>query len=287
LKIKITGINGYLGKAISADLIKRGHEVSGVQRKLLYGPEEQLITDIKDCNVVINLAGASILQRWSTKNKKIIYNSRIASTENLVRAINLLPTENRPQKFISASAIGIYQSGILHDENSSNFEKGFIGKVVLDWENTLKELPSSVQTNIFRIGLVLGKESKTVKNLLLPFKLGLGGRIASGKQAFPFIHEKDLVRAFVMAVEDFNESKTFNLVAPEAINNAKFTKTFANKLNRRAVLPIPAFLLKLVLGKAASLLLKSPIVHPKALLNAGFEFEYPTIEEALKEIINE
>ena len=140
--------------------------------------------------------------------------------------------------------------------------------MVQDWEDCLNGLPDSIQLNIFRIGLVLGKKAKTITNLLTPFKLGLGGKIGSGKQAFPFIHEKDVVQAFISAVEDYEENGTFNLVAPEKISNSQFTKVFAQKLKRPALIPVPSFVLKLIFGEAASLLLNSPIVETKALLNS-------------------
>lgn len=285
MRIKITGINGYVGQLLSKQLEQQGYEVSGIQRHLLYGNLRDLIEEIRNCLVVINLAGASILQRWTKNNKRTIYDSRIQTSRNLVQAILELPAEERPKKFISASAIGIYKSGITHNEQSLNFDDGFVGEVVKDWENSLNELTQSASVTIFRIGLVLGKNSKSIKNLMLPFKLGLGGEIGTGQQGFPFIHEKDLVKAFIWAVENKANQRIYNAVAPEQISNYDFTKVFANKLNRPALFAVPSFLLKLILGKASSLLLKSPVVSPQNLLDAGFSFEYPTIDTALSEIL--
>ncbi|MDX1283525.1 MAG: TIGR01777 family oxidoreductase [Draconibacterium sp.] len=283
--IKITGINGYLGTIISKQLIQRGYNVSGISRKLLYGNAHGLKNQLKGCDVIINMAGASILQRWTQKNRKTIYDSRVETTKNLVKAIHLLPIKDQPKKFISASAIGIYELGKAHNESSTKYETDFVGKVVKDWEDTLNELPESIQKTIFRIGLVLGKEAKTIKNLLPFFKLGLGGPIGLGNQAFPFVHEKDLTNAFIWAVEDSKRNDTFNLVAPEKITNADFTLTLAKKLKIPAFIPVPGFVLRLVFGEAATLLLKSPTVEPKALIDSGFNFEYPTIDSALTEIL--
>lgn len=285
MKIKITGINGYLGQIISKQLIQNNHEVLDIKRETLYGPTNVLKNDLKDCDILINLAGAPILKRWTKKDKQLIYNSRIETTRNLVRAINRLDKNQQPKKFISASAIGIYKSGLIHDETSTNFDTGFVGNVVKDWEETLKELPVSIQKNIFRIGLVLGKEAKTIKNLILPFKLGFGATLANGKQAFPFVHEKDVVRAFVWAIENHSENGTFNLVAPENISNKEFTKAFSKRINRPALISIPSFILKIILGEAASLLIESPVVNPLKLQEAGFTFHYPTINSALSEIL--
>jgi uncharacterized protein len=286
LKIRITGISGYLGKKIEEELKKRGHEVLGIERRLIYGSLTTLSKEIEGTDVVINLAGAPILQRWTERKKILIHESRVRTTRNLVKAIHLMPQHEQPKKFISASAIGIYKSGFQHNENSANFDEGFVGKVVQDWENASSELPSHIQKNILRIGLVLGKEAKTITNLLLPFKLGLGATIGNGKQPFPFIHEKDVISAFIWAVENSDKSGIFNLVAPENISNKEFTKALAKTLNRPAIFSIPEFVLKVVLGEAAVLLTESPTVEPKNLLEARFEFRYPDIKDALKEIVN-
>nr|WP_320022401.1 TIGR01777 family oxidoreductase [uncultured Draconibacterium sp.] len=286
MKIKLTGSSGYIGQLISTDLEKKGHIVSGIKRDLLYGPPTNLQQELRNTDVVINLAGAPILQRWTKKNKEIIYNSRVVTTHNLVKAIIEIPKNERPKKVISASAIGIYKSGNSHTEDSLNFDEGFVGKVVKDWEHELTALPGSLPTIIFRLGIVFGKEAQTVQNMLLPFKLGLGGKIGSGQQAFPFIHEQDVVNAFVWATETLKTSDTFNLTAPESISNKEFTRSFARQINRPAFLAIPAFALKLLFGKAAQLLTQSPEVSSKKLLKAGFQFKYPTIKATLQNIIS-
>jgi uncharacterized protein (TIGR01777 family) len=285
VKIKITGANGYLGKILSKQLIENGHEVYGIKREILYGSTVVLKNELKSCEILINLAGAPILQRWTKKNKRSIFDSRVQTTQNLVKAINLLNKTEQPKKFISASAIGIYKPNFSHDELSTNFASGFVGEVTKYWESALEELPKNVQKNTFRIGLILGKSAKIIQNLILPFKLGLGATIGTGKQAFPFIHEKDVIRAFVWVAENYEKNSVFNLVAPEQISNKRFTKTLAKDLNRPAFLFIPGFFLKLFLGEASSLLLESPIVEPKRLLEAGFEFKYPDIESSLSEIL--
>ncbi|WP_321996219.1 TIGR01777 family oxidoreductase [Draconibacterium orientale] len=285
MKIKLTGSNGYIGRLISSELLKKGHAVSGINRDLLYGASTNLQKELRNADVIINLAGAPILQRWTAENKKNIYNSRVVTTRNLVKAIIELPENERPHKVVSASAIGLYRSGDSHTEESTNFDDGFVGEVVKDWENELRVLPMNVPTIVFRLGIVFGKEAKTIQNMLLPFKLGLGGKIGSGEQAFPFIHEQDVVNAFVWATETLDTSDTFNLTAPESISNKEFTQTFARQVNRPAFFTIPAFALKLVFGKAAQLLTQSPKVSSRKLLNAGFNFEYPTIKATLQNII--
>lgn len=285
MNIKITGSNGYIGQLILAKLKAKGHHVSGIQRNLLYGKTTDLNKELQNTDVVINLAGAPILQRWTAKRKKNIYNSRVVTTANLVKAINELPKNKRPKKVISASAIGIYKSEHRHTEESKNFDQGFVGKVVYDWENAYTDLATDIQTVIFRLGIVFGKETKTIQNMLRPFKLGLGGKIGSGQQPFPFIHEHDVVNAFLWAIETPGISGTFNLTAPENISNKHFTHCFARQLNRPAFFTVPSFALKLIYGEAASLLTQSPEVSADKLLKAGFKFEYPTIRSTLQNII--
>lgn len=285
MKIKITGASGYLGIEISNELKKQGHEVSGIERKLIYGSSSILSKEIENTDAIINLAGAPILQRWTKRKKRLIYESRVRTTRNLVKAINDLPKEKQPKKFISASAMGIYKSGFTHNETSTKYDEGFVGMVAKDWENATNELPLTVQKNIFRIGLVIGKNAKTITNLLLPFKLGLGATIGNGKQPFPFVHENDVIRAFIWAVEQSNKGGTFNLVAPENITNRDFTKALAKSLNRPAIFSIPVFVLKLLLGEASVLLTEAPEVEPINLLESGFIFNYSTIDSALKDII--
>lgn len=284
MKIKITGISGYLGQLISSELTQNNHQVEGIERKLLYGTVDNLKKEIAGTDVIINLAGAPILQRWTNKNKQIIYDSRIKTTQNLVQAINELPAETQPKKFISASAVGIYKSGVAHDELSTTFESNFAGKVVRDWENASSHLSVSVQKVIFRIGLVLGKEAQTISNLWVPFKLGLGATIGNGKQPFPFVHEKDVARAFCWAVEEYPENDIFNLTAPEKITNKIFTKELGRQMHRPTLFFIPGFILKIFFGKAAVLLTESPEVSAQKITRAGFKFRYPDISAALKEI---
>lgn len=284
MKILITGINGYLGTLIANELRLKGNTVLGIDRNLSKGSAENLAKFISGSKVIINLAGSNILTRWTKSAKNMIYNSRIDTTKNLVQAINLLNKSERPEVFISGSAIGIYKNGEIHDETSTSFDQNFLGKVVYDWEKEINNLPQEVRTLIFRISPVLGKNSKMIKNLKLPFSLGLGGKIASGKQAFPFIHEKDLVKAFSSAINEKWQG-IFNLSAPEQISNLDFTRMFAHLLKRPAVIPVPGFVLHFIFGEAASMLVASPQVLPKALMDNNFQFEFPEISSTLSDIL--
>jgi hypothetical protein len=284
MQIKMTGASGYLGEVIKKELIKKRHQVLPISRSFLYGSTDELAAQLKGTQVLINLAGAPILQRWTSHNKQVIYESRVQTTSKLVKAIQKMKEDERPQKVISASAVGIYAVNGSHDEKSTDFDNGFVGTVVKDWENAWKDLPGNVELTIFRLGVVLGKEAQTIKKLWLPFKLGLGGKIGNGKQPFPFVHEKDVARAFTWALDQSGRDGIYNLAAPQKITNKGFTKAMAGALKRPAIIPVPEFALRVVYGKAATLLTESPEVIPRELEKQNFEFSYPDIESTLKEI---
>ncbi|MFW5756892.1 MAG: TIGR01777 family oxidoreductase [Tangfeifania sp.] len=285
MKIKMAGATGYLGNKVSNELKKAGHEVSGISRKLLYAPVEELKNDLAGADAVYFLAGAPILQRWTEKNKKEIYDSRVITSRNIAAAILAMKPDERPGKVISASAVHIYETGKTHDESSTDFNAGFEGTVLKDWENAWKKLPGNVKLTIFRIGLVLGAEAETIKKMLLPFKMGIGGQIGNGKQPFPFVHENDVARAFAWALENENAKGAYNLTAPDMITNKEFTKALAGELNRPAFFAVPGFALKLAFGEASVLIIESPAVVPSRLKQSDFRFQYPDIKSTLKEIV--
>ena len=284
MKIAISGSYGYIAQNLIPGLEAANHVITRIPRSEL-GDVDQLTKTLLGSDVVINLAGAPILQRWTTKNKNEIIRSRIDSTQNIVEAINRLPIENRPSLFISASAIGIYSPDKVHTEESTSFSNDFVAEVVKGWENASDDLNPEVRKVIFRIGLILGKEAKTIQNLIPLIKLGLGGKIGSGKQPFPFIHIADAIRAFLWSIENKNARGIYNLVAPDNIDNKTFTKTLAESLNRPAIFTVPEFVLKIALGEASALLLQSPQVIPARLINEGFNFTFPDIKSCINEII--
>jgi len=287
MKVVMTGASGFLGQNIIEELQKKQIEINGLDRKLLYGDPNKLAEKLAGADAVINLAGAPIIKRWTSKNKAIIYNSRVLTTKNLTRAINSLPKAMQPNTFVSASAVGIYREGMVHDESSSRFANHFAARVTDDWEDALVDLPDTIRQVIFRIGVVLGKDSQFIQQVLPVFKMGLGGKIGTGKQAFPFIHLHDLVQAFVQSVTDEGYLGIYNLVAPQQIDNKTFTQILAKKLNRPAILPVPAFALKLLYGKASTLILKNPVVLPKRLEMQNFAHQFPTMESCLDQILDQ
>lgn len=283
MKIAVSGSNGYIARNLIRELVAANYEIVPIKRSVL-SDIGHLTELLSNTSVVINLAGAPILTRWTIAAKNEILSSRIDTTRNIVQAINNLASDKRPTLFISASAVGIYSADQVHTEESTSFSTDFVGEVVNNWENASAELSSSVRKVIFRIGLILGKEAKTIQNLAPVFKMGLGGKIGTGKQPFPFIHINDVIRAILWSIENEKTHGTYNLVAPENIDNKTFTKTLAKILKRPAFFTVPAFILKIILGKASILLLQSPQVFPERLLNEGFEFSFPDLNSCLAEI---
>lgn len=284
--VKISGSSGYLGSVIAAELHERGHQTEGISRELLYGPVSKLASFLNGADVVIHLAGSPILTRWTDRNKKKIIESRASTGKAIATAIESLPPESRPQKVISASGISIYTPHRTHNEESVDFGNDFLSEVVKKWETAWLALPQDVELNIFRMAAVLGKNSPTIKKMRLPFRLGLGGRIGDGLQPFPFVHEKDVAHAYAWAAETPHSGGMYILAAPYPVNNIVFTRSIAKAVNRPAAMTLPAGVLKIVYGEAAAMLTESPAVIPDKLLNSGFQFIYPTVEETLAEIFN-
>lgn len=246
MKIAVSGANGYIAKNLIRDLKADLQDIIPIKREMLYNVK-RLSELISGSDVIINLAGSPILQRWTKANKDEIYTSRIETTHNLVKAINGLPDNKKPHTFIGASAIGIYLNDVVHTEKSTSFSHEFVGQVVQDWELASADLSQKVRKVIFRIAPILGKEAATMEKMLPIFKMGLGGKIGSGKQPFPFVHIFDVVNALVWGIQHQQSRGIYNLAAPENIDNKTFTKALAHSVNKPALFTVPGFGLKLYL----------------------------------------
>lgn len=284
MKIAISGSGGYIAGNLIPALEKDGHTIFRIARQDLTDIEK-LTTTLSDIDAVIHLAGSPILKRWTTKNKAEILKSRVESTSAISTAILQIDPEKRPKLLITASAIGIYEPNKIHTETSEQFAHDFVSDVVKSWEKASENLPVETRRVVFRIGLVIGSGAKTIESLKPVFHFGLGGKVGSGKQPFPFIHITDAVNAIIWAINDKSAKGIYNLVAPENIDNNTFTRTLAKQLKRPALFSVPAFLLKIALGEASSLLLSSPQAYPERLIAEGFSFTYPTLQSGLDEII--
>lgn len=287
MNIAITGASGFIAKALKSSEYFSNINFIALSRS---DNDEKWEEIIENANVVINLAGAPVIKRWSKKNKTEILKSRIDTTRKLVSILNKTPRNKGPKLFISGSAIGIYpdNSSELLDELSTQRGNSFLSEVVEKWENEARELTAShIRLVITRIGVVLGKNGGLIKKTLFLFKYGLGGKIGTGRQAFSFIHINDLVLAIRFFIDNAKTSGTYNLVSPNSTNNINFTKAMGKALHRPTLIPVPAFALRTIYGKAARIMINGEKVYPARLLNDGFVFKFATIEQAVENIIEE
>lgn len=277
--IALAGYNGFIGTHIRNKLI--AHDFILLSRDDLYGPTEALARKISGCGAIINTAGFSITARWTKKNREKIFKSRTKVTRNLVRAIEL--AGDQPGVLINASAIGIYQNNGEHTETSGAYANGFLAEVVREWEAAADAVGDDVRLVKMRLGMVLGSDGGALPRLIKLFKWGLGGVIASGKQVYSFIHIDDVTGAINHILEHEGEG-IYNFTAPHPVTNKIFTNTLAKTLHRPALLPIPGFLMRLVMGESATVVTEGQTVYPKKLLDEGYKFTFASIDEALENL---
>jgi uncharacterized protein len=284
--VALSGYRGLIGNSLENELRKQGHSVIRLKREDLYDYKgSKLAGLISGAEAVIHLSGSPILKRWTKKNRTEIYDSRIVTTRNLTNAIRSLPPDQRPKIYVSASAIGIYQSGLTHSESSVNLAGHFAAQIIRDWEQASDNLPDDVRRVVFRIGLVLDAKSLLIRQLKLPVLLFAGGPIGSGNQPFPFIHLKDVTGAILWSLQNSRAKGVYNLVAPEQTTNKNFMQLFARRLNRPSWLPVPRLPLKILFGQAAQLVYESPAVIPGRLTGESYPFLYPDLNGALIDIL--
>ncbi|RBQ28476.1 TIGR01777 family oxidoreductase [Aliarcobacter vitoriensis] len=279
--IAISGASGFVGQNLIKFFSNHNYKIVSIKREILKG-NQKLDEIVENIDILINLSGANIINRWSESYKKLLVSSRIETTKSLVESINRV--SKKPKLFISTSAVGIYDNKAKYDENGS-FSNDFLSNLCQNWENeALRAKNDFTKVAIFRFGIVLGKDGGAFKKMITPFKLGLGGVIGSGKQHFSYIHIEDLLRAYDFVIEN-NFDGVFNLTAPTPTTNEEFTKTLGKVLNRPTIFPVPEFLLKLIFSEGAKVLSDGQSAVPKKLLDLGFEFKYKNIEETLKSLV--
>lgn len=272
--VGIRGASGFLGKAISEALIKNGFRVIGLRRDFT-------LVELKECNIVINLAGKNINCRWNAKNRKEIYDSRILTTGRIASAF-LECGANAPFLLISVSATGIYPSTngshpepLLFDEDSMTEPDTFLSKVCNDWEReALKATPVS-RVAVIRLGVVIDKSGGAFPKLLLPFRMKIAARISSGNQPFSWISLKDVIGSILYIIENNSMEGIFNLTSPEITTNREITRVLSKRYKTLIPFVIPTFILRLIFGKSHILLTEGAKVYPKRLLESGYKFIEP------------
>lgn len=278
MKCAVSGGTGFIGRRIVDRLRAAGHEVAVWSRR-------SGDPSLAGVDAVVHLAGEPVAQRWNAAVKQRILDSRVLGTRRLVDLIGQAP--RRPKVLVSASAIGFY--GTRGDEvltESSAPGTGFLVDVCRNWETEADRAAEfGVRVAKLRIGFVLGKDGGALGQMLPIFRLGLGGRLGSGQQWMPWIHLDDVADLFVHAATSDQVSGVWNATAPNPVTNAAFTKEMASVLHRPALFPVPAFALTLAFGELGPHMLDSTRVIPAAAIAAGYQFRYPTLGTALRNLL--
>lgn len=300
MKIFITGANGLIGRRLTEVLSRRGHAVQALCRsdaaaealknrgaQPIAGDATKVgpwLDSLVACDAVIHLAGATIFHRWSPSYKEKIRASRVESTRLIAGALSR--PDAKPRVFLSGSAMGYYGADVpaISDEYSPAGQD-FLAQVCVSWERAACVSRQDVRTLLLRTGIVLAADGGALKQMLPAFKLGLGGKLGSGRQMMSWIHIDDWVGAALFLLEQENLSGPFNFTAPYAVSNDEFTKTMGNVLKRPVVVSVPGAVLKMALGEMSATVLGSQQVRPARLLEAGYRFQYPDLRSALSQIL--
>jgi uncharacterized protein (TIGR01777 family) len=303
MKVIIAGGTGLIGSALTESFIHAQHQVVIVSRfpestqmrfpsaRMIGWETETLIREISGSDAVINLAGASLSgsnpldMRWTPKRKASILNSRVQAGKMLVEAIQ--KTDNKPEVFFQASAIGFYGNkgaGIVDESSSAG--RDYLAEVCQAWEDSTSAIEEmGVRRLIGRIGLVFSQDSRMFKLLKLPFSLYLGGQIGDGTQFLSWISIQDVVSSIRFLIDNHQSQGAYNLVSPKPLTNRGFARVLGSSMGRPVWLPIPEFALKIILGEASTLALDGRQVMPKRLLDAGYQFKDNQLDKFLPAIL--
>jgi uncharacterized protein len=290
LKILLTGATGFIGSRFARHAIARGHKILPVSRTERAGTldwsHSNLEKGIAAADAIVHLAGENLFgKRWTERQKQVLVESRVEPTSQLAT----LAAQRRPAVFVSASAVGYY--GPSDSENLDEHAPpghDFLATLCRQWEDaTAPASGAGVRTVITRFGIVLGREGGALKQMLPPFKLGIGGPIGSGRQWMSWVHADDVAELLLFLVESESARGPYNVTAPQPATMRDFASTLGKVLHRPAALPVPGFALKLALGDVADVLLTGQHVAPRRALEAGYPFRFPALEPALREILGQ
>jgi uncharacterized protein (TIGR01777 family) len=301
MKILMTGGTGFVGTTLTRELTAKGHSVTVLMRKVesvkgLPMGANSLEGDptirgawqerVPEHEAFINLAGSSIFTRWTDEAKRSIRESRLLTTRHLVEA--MAPRKGKETHLFSTSAVGYY--GFHGDEDlieESPPGTDFLATLAREWEaEAVKAKEHGARVVLTRFGIVMGRNGGMLGEVVPLFRMFLGANLGSGSQWLSWVHEMDLARIFLFLLENRGIEGPLNCTAPEPVRNSEFTETLGKVLGVPTVLPpVPGFMLRLMKGEFGSVILKGQRVLPRRLLAAGFQFRYPTLQEALTEIL--
>ncbi len=302
MRVLVTGATGLIGRELCSSLRQEGHRVVALSRspdttrglaadevhkwEPMSGPPPA--EALNEMDAVVHLVGEPIAdRRWTDSQKKLIRDSRVLSTRNLVEGLRC--SGPRPSALISGSAVGFYgDRGDEQLDETASMGRGFMSEICRDWEDEAAAASElGIRVVQVRTGVVLSPEGGALKKMLPPFKLGVGGRLGSGRQWFPWIHISDIVGIFRHAISTSSLNGPANAVAPESVTNAEFTKQLGRALHRPAFMPVPEMALRALMGEMADILFHSQRVVPKAILQSGYVFRHPSLVGALEALFSE
>jgi len=300
MRILITGATGLVGSELISLLLQNNisiHYLTITEEKdkdqpnctgFFWNPQQGIIDEncLIGVDAIIHLAGATISKRWTNAQKQQIIESRVLSSNTLYKALKENP--HQVKQIVSASAVGIYPDSFtaVYTENSTAIDDGFLGNVVVKWEESVDKFKRlNIKVCKLRTGIVFAKKGGALQEMTKPIKLGLGSSFGDGKQIQSWIHIHDLAAMYFFAVQNSWE-EVYNAVAPDPVTNEVQTKLIAKILKKPLFMPnIPRFLMKLILGEMHELLFTNKNVSPKKAIESGFTFQFPTIEKALRDIL--
>lgn len=281
MKIAICGTSGFIGSHLTSYFKERSITIIPLERELLLEKNSSaLYVALNDCDVVINLAGASISHHWSEDYKKEIYNSRIETTRKLVNMINSL--QSKPSLFISTSAVGFYPSNGSYTETTAQMGNGFLATVCHDWEEQARRVCSEVRCVITRLGVVLSDDGGAFPKMIKTTKFKFTTRLGHGDHYLSWISLHDLLRSYDFVISHSEISGVVNFCSPHPISGADFARDIDKYFHTAAIIPIPEIVVRKILGEQSTLMLDGQRVYPERLIHAGFCFDRPTIKDFLK-----
>jgi uncharacterized protein (TIGR01777 family) len=306
MRIVVAGGSGFLGRRLTTRWLKAGHGVTVLTRysdrtarRLPTGAgpsqwdppgvDDALVAALRGADAVVNLAGAPIGGRpWTPSHKLAILQSRLDATGALVEAIRRLPAADRPKVLINASGIDVYgdrPDGEMSEESVPG--TSFLARVVVAWEDTAKAAVAlGVRVVMARTALIVAPEALAWRLVLLPFRLFVGGPLGSGRQRFTWVHVDDAVGLYDLAIRDGSIAGPLNMVAPQVPSQRELARAIGREMHRPSFVPVPAFVLRLVLWGQADIVLHGRVAVPATALAAGYQFRYPTVESALRDVLS-